>query len=183
MKVQHPELAELLRRSRNTRFFTAEPVPEEAIQGILEIARWTGSAGNEQPWQIVVVDDPEIIRALAATGPNLAPWLSGAPLLIVLVMADDAPGNAAFDEGRMAERVFAGARAYGLEAGLGWFLPGESREAAREILGVPEGYLARTAIAVGTPHPVPPPSPFPKKEPRKLLSEILHRNRFGNHAH
>ena len=180
MFVARPELAELLRRSRNTRFFSTEPVSEEALQGILEIARRTGSAGNLQPWQLIVVDDPAVIGQLAATGPNLEPWLGGAPLLIVLAMDDAAPGNAAFDEGRLAERIFAAARAYGLEAGLGWFLPGESREAALRILGIPDGYVARTAIAIGAPHLTPPPSPFPKKEPRKPLAEIVSRNKFGH---
>lgn len=151
---------------------------EEAIRGILEIARWTGSAGNEQPWQLIVVDDPDIIRQLAATGPNLAPWLGGAPLAIVLAMDDAAPGNGAFDEGRLAERIFAGARAYGLEAGLGWFLP-DARDTARAILGVPDGWVVRTAIALGSPNPAPP-SPFPKRQARKPLSELVHRNRFGN---
>jgi nitroreductase len=184
MTAQHPELAESLRRSRNTRAFTSDPVPEDALRGILEIARWTGSAGNLQPWQLIVVDDPGIIRQLAATGPNL-PWLAGAPLLIVLAMDDAAPGNAAFDEGRLAERIFAAARAYGLEAGLGWFLP-DARDAARTILAVPEGYVVRTVIAIGVPaadrrSPAgPTPPPFPKTAPRKPLAEIVHRNRFGD---
>lgn len=179
MTGEYPGLADLLLRSRNTRFFTPEPVPEGTLDGILEIARWTGSAGNEQPWQLIVIDDPDVIRRLAATGPNLAPWLGNAPLLIVLAMDDGAPGNAAFDEGRLAERVFAGARAYGLEAGLGWILP-EARDTARAILGVPDGWIVRTAIALGTPDPAPPPNPFPKREPRKPLAEIVSRNRFGN---
>jgi nitroreductase len=177
------QLAALLRRTRNTRAFTPMPVPDEALAGILEIARWTGSAGNLQPWQIVVVDDPAVIRALAATGPNL-PWLAGAPLVMVLAMDREAPDDGSFDEGRLAERILAAARAYGLGAGLGWFLPGEARQTAREILGVPEGYKVRTVIAIGEPAPAatlpePPPTPFPRSDARKPLSELTHRNRFG----
>ena len=176
-------LAALLRRTRNTRSFTGSPVSGEALTGILDIARWTGSAGNQQPWQIIVVDDPAIIRGLAATGPNL-PWLAGAPLLIVLAMERDAPDGGSFDEGRLAERILAAARAYGLGAGLGWFLPGDARRTASQLLGVPDQYQVRTVIGIGDPAPAAerpeaPATPFPASQARKPLSAIAHRNRFG----
>ena len=176
-------LAAVLRRSRNTRAFIPTPVPAEALTGILEIARWTGSAGNLQPWQIIAVDDSAVIRALAATGPNL-PWLASAPLVTVLAMDREAPDDGSFDEGRLAERILAGARVYGLGAGLGWFLPGDARHTAREVLGVPDGYTVRTVIAIGEPAPAaalaePPATPFPAAPARKPLAELTHRNRFG----
>lgn len=176
-------LAALLRRTRNTRVFTGSPVSGEALAGILDIARWTGSAGNLQPWQIIIVDDPAIVRALAATGPNL-PWLAGAPLLLVLAMEREAPDGGSFDEGRLAERILAAARVYGLGAGLGWFLPGDARQSASQLLGVPDRYQVRTVIAVGEPaiateRPEAPATPFPPSQARKPLSEITHRNRFG----
>ncbi|MFN8591723.1 MAG: nitroreductase family protein [Thermomicrobiales bacterium] len=175
------QLTEILRRSRNTRFFTADPVPDAALNGILEIARWTGSARNLQPWQFVIVDDRETLAAIAASSPSLS-WLAGAPLAIVLVMDGVTPEIEAFDEGRLAERIFAAARAYGLEAGIGWFLPGAPRDTARRILDVPEGQEVRTVIAIGHPDPAPPPSPYPIAQPRKPLSDLVHRNRFGNRA-
>jgi nitroreductase len=177
------QVAEFLLRTRNTRSFRAKPVPGESLAGILEIARWTGSAGNLQPWQIVVVDYPEIIRALAATGPNL-PWLAGAPLVMVLAVDREAPDGGSFDEGRLAERILLAARAYGLSAGLGWFLPGDARKIAREITGVPDRYAVRTAIAIGEPasaseSAAPSATPFPRSQARKPLAEVVHRNRFG----
>lgn len=175
------QLTDILRRSRNTRFFVPDPVPETALDGILEIARWTGSARNLQPWQFVVVDDRDTLAAIAASSPSLS-WLAAAPLAIVLVMDGVTPEIEAFDEGRLAERIFAAARAYGLEAGIGWFLPGAPRERARQILDVPEGQEVRTVIAIGYPNPAPPPSPYPITQPRKPLAALVHRNRFGNGA-
>ena len=110
-------LLDTLRRVRNTREFTAEPVSDEALGAILEIARRTGSAMNAQPWEFVVVRDPEVLRTISQTGPNL-PWLGGAPLAIVLVMAGQRPELEGFDEGRLAERIMAAAYAQGLAAGL-----------------------------------------------------------------
>ena len=112
MQDSGAELAQRLRTARNARSFAPQPVPQEALAAILEIARWTGSAGHKQPWQFIVIDDKETLRALAASGDNLA-WLAGAPLAIVLVMDGAAPTES-FDEGRLAERIFAGAHALGL---------------------------------------------------------------------
>ena len=176
-------LAAVLRRTRNTRAFGPSAVPAEALDGILEIARWTGSAGNQQPWQIIVVDDPAVIASLARTGPNL-PWLADAPLVLALAIDRDAPGGGSFDEGRLAERVLTAARVFGLGAGLAWFLPGAARETASTILGVPDGYTVRTAIAIGEPDLAAsrlelPAMPFPESAARKPLAELTHRNRFG----
>jgi nitroreductase len=39
-----------LRRTRQIRRFTDEPVAEADLVAILEVARWTGSSTNRQPW-------------------------------------------------------------------------------------------------------------------------------------
>ena len=38
-----------LRSLRAVRQFRPDPVPQEAVDDILEVARWSGSAGNRQP--------------------------------------------------------------------------------------------------------------------------------------
>ncbi len=62
------EIVELIRRRRSLRvsFDPAQPVPEEALAGILEAARWTPSAHNMQNFEIVVVNDPKVLEALAS---------------------------------------------------------------------------------------------------------------------
>jgi nitroreductase len=181
MSAAGSDLADVLRQSRNVRSFTSQPVPPEALAGILEAARWTGSASNAQPWQFIVVDEADTLRALAASSPSLG-WLASAPLAIVLVLAGESRQTEAFDEGRLAERIFLAARAYGLAAGIGWFLPGEPRERAHVILGVPEGRQVRTVIAIGAPAPGPAPAATARREPRKPLVELVHRNRYGDGA-
>jgi len=181
------DLLDILRRVRNTRAFTPEPVSDDALAAILEVARRTGSAMNAQPWEFVVVRDRETVRGLSETGPNL-PWLAGAPLAIVLVMAGQRPELEAFDEGRLAERIMAAAYAQGLAAGLGWFLKGEPRQRAYALLGVPEAKAMRTVIAVGHPAAAagpaapPPGSPYEGMRPtaaRKPLAELVHHDRYG----
>lgn len=168
----------LLRGVRNVRAFRPDPVPESALADLLEVARWTGSARNTQPWEFVVVRSAATLRALAAVGPNLA-WIAGAPLAFVPVLSGEAAETETFDEGRLSERVMVAARARGLEAGLGWFLPGPARAAAREVLGVPEDRLVRTMIAVGVPAEVAPPGGGPARKP---LAELVHVDRFGQRS-
>ena len=46
---------------RSIRKFTREPVPDDALKGILEAAMSAPSAGNEQPWHFVVINDRKIL--------------------------------------------------------------------------------------------------------------------------
>jgi nitroreductase len=177
-----PTLA-TLRRVRNTRAFSDEPLPEEALGAILEVARWTGSAGNQQPWEFVVVQDRQQLAALAGLGPNLD-WMAAAPVVIALVMAGERPKLEGFDEGRLAERILVAAEALGLGAGLGWPYGAEALAEARRLLAVPEPKTVRTLIAVGRPGGAAPPRPAsmphqPPAEARKPLADLVHRDRYG----
>ena len=52
-------VAEVLRHQRACRSFTDEPVDEATLATLLELATRAPSAQNLQPWQFVVVRDPE----------------------------------------------------------------------------------------------------------------------------
>ncbi len=98
------ERISFLRSLRAVRSFRPDPVPDEVVADILEVARWSGSASNRQPWEIVVVRERETLQALARVE-GYAGHLSGAALGIVLVMADDRPRQETYDEGRLSERI------------------------------------------------------------------------------
>jgi nitroreductase len=164
-----------LRSLRAVRSFRPEPVPQEVVDDILEVARWSGSASNRQPWELVVIRDRESLEALARVE-GYANHLADAPLGIVLVMAGERPTQETYDEGRLAERIMLAALAHGVGSSVGWIV-GNGRDAAREILGVPEGRVVRTAISLG----------YPDEgarrrragQARKALSEIVHEERYG----
>ena len=56
----------LLRNLRATRQLRSDPLPEYVLHDILEVARWSGSAGNRQPWELVVVRDRGALQRLAS---------------------------------------------------------------------------------------------------------------------
>ena len=51
---------------RSVRRFTDQPVPREAIEGLLQAAVRAPSPSNRQPWRFAVVTDPQIKAQLVA---------------------------------------------------------------------------------------------------------------------
>ena len=168
-----------LRRLRAVRDFRSDPVPGRVVDDLLEVARWTGSARNAQPWEFVLVRDPETLRALAAVE-GYAKHLAGAPLGIVLVMAGN-PGQVAqetYDEGRLSERIMLAAHAHGVGSCIGWFAGG-GRDAAKAVLGIPPGRTVRTAISCGYPDEAARRARPKPAEARKPLADLVHEERYG----
>jgi nitroreductase len=139
-----------LRRTRQIRQFTDEPVDEDALQSILEVARWTGSSMNSQPWTFIVVRDAETRRRIGELA-RYARYVANAPLAIAIAMPGKDPEAEAYDEGRVAERVLVAARALGLGSGIGWADGPEEQAAVGAILGVIPPAFVRTILAVGHP--------------------------------
>ena len=64
MTPQYEMLMDLLQRRMSTRKLKPDPLPEGAIEKILDAGRWAMSGANAQPWEYVVVTDPAVRRAL-----------------------------------------------------------------------------------------------------------------------
>ena len=59
------ELMNLAQKRRSIRKFLPDPLPDGAIEQILEVARWAMSGANAQPWEFIIVKDKQRKRALA----------------------------------------------------------------------------------------------------------------------
>ncbi len=166
-----------LRGLRAVRQFRPDPVPREVVDDILEVARWSGSASNRQPWELVVIRDRATLQALAAVE-GYAGHLAGAPLGIVLVMAGERRDQETYDEGRLSERIMLAAHAHGVGSSIGW-LVGDGREAAKSLLGIPAERLVRTVISLGYPDEEARRA-RPRSGPaRKSLAAIVHEERYS----
>ncbi len=163
-----------LRQLRAVRQFRPDRVPEAAVADLLQVVRWSGSASNRQPWELVLVSRPETLRALGAVE-GYAKHLAGAPLAIVLVMSGERPEQDTFDEGRLSERIMLAASAHGLGSSIGWFRGGGSDQ-ARHLLGIPAGRLVRTAISIGYPTD----EAARRGRRRKPMAAIVHHERYGS---
>jgi nitroreductase len=141
-----------LLQTRQVREFTDEPPTDDELEAITDVARWSGSSTNEQPWRFIVVRDPATIAALRGLAmPSTRALTTATAAVVVTVPAErERQVGRAYDEGRAAERMLIAAGLLGLGAGIVWLWP-KVRETARTMLGVPEDRKVRTIIAIGHP--------------------------------
>ena len=62
------ELVRPLLRTRQIREFTDEPVDEADLAALADVARWSGSSSNTQPWRFIVISDEATLRGIADAG-------------------------------------------------------------------------------------------------------------------
>ena len=58
------DIFDVIRKRRSIRIYKKKPVPPELVAKVLEAATFAPSAGNEQPWEFVVVYDDELKKKL-----------------------------------------------------------------------------------------------------------------------
>ena len=174
-EVENDKIA-FLRRQRQTRSYSTDPVSDESLSNILEVARWTGSAGNKQRWKLVVIRDPELIQHLAAVKSDTG-WVANASIAILVLTEGATAETGRFDAGRLSERMLLAAQAEGLGAGIIAFGDTASNTAVRELLSVPDGLWIFAAVVIG--HSAQGSSATgSSRGGRKSLDEIVIRNRF-----
>lgn len=196
------ELDEVLRRRRMVRSFQARPVPEGTVEQLVDAARRAPSAGNAHGLAVVALEGPdETARywdvALPAERRASFPWpgLLAAPVLLVVCCRPEAwverytePDKArtGLGEGTDAwavpywfvDTAFAAmlAQLAAIDAGLGALFFGlfEHERPVLDALGVPEGWRAVGAIAVGWPAEDDRPSRSAARG-RQTRDDVLHR--------
>jgi nitroreductase len=167
-----------LKKVRQARQYKPDTVPAGVVQELLEIAQWTGSSRNTQPWEFIVIDDKDQLQKISQIRTPIN-WVAGAPLAIAIVLDGANPMSEAYDEGRVTERILFGARTLGLGGGIAWFGDDSQQAQGRSILGVPENKTARGVVVVGYPTTFKDPRPGPAASGRNPLSEIVSYNTYG----
>jgi nitroreductase len=137
-----------------------ESVPADQVRSLLEAARWTASAFNEQPWRFIVAlrdETEEFERMLGCLVPGNQQWARNAGALMLTVVRErfsrnDKPnGSARYDVGQAASALALQATELGLRVHQ---MAGIDRDKIRETYGVPDGFAPLTGIAVGYPGPL-----------------------------
>ncbi len=176
-------LIHFLKRLRAVRQFRPDPIPRDVVDAVLDVARWSGSASNRQPWEFVVIRNKETLGVLSRLE-GFASHLVGASVGIVLVMAGDKGQveQETYDEGRLSERVMLAASAFGVGSSIGWFRRSGMRD-AKAVLGIPQERLVRTAISMGYPDEAARRARPKPAQARKSLADNVHDERYGLHQH
>jgi len=141
-----------LLRVRQIRDFTPDPVSAADLEAITEVARWSGSSRNTQPWRFIVLRDEATLRRIAEIGLPQTRSLKTATAAVAVALPSDSKMavSYAYDDGRVAERMLIAGSLLDLGAAIAWILP-EIRPAVGELLGLPGGWIVRTIVALGHP--------------------------------
>jgi nitroreductase len=157
---------------RSIRHYTAQPVAEELITGFLKAAMAAPSAGNEQPWEFVVLTERTILDRIPSFHPYAA-MLKEAPAAI-LVCGDLArekhEGYWVQDCSAATENILIAVKEKGLGAVWLGIYPREERvRGLRQLLSIPETIVPFALVAIGY--------PAEKKEPAdRFDASRLHYN-------
>ena len=95
----------------------SDQVPKEILLQVLEAAMYAPSAGNEQPWQFVVLDQREMLDEAARINPNAA-MAQKAPLAVMVcgdLSLEKHQGNWALECSASTQNLLLAAHALGLE--------------------------------------------------------------------
>lgn len=164
---------ETVRKVRQVRQYIDGDVSDEQLNALLEIARWTGSSRNTQPWRFVVVRDKAMLKQLSDLRENIT-WVADGALAIALVSPGENISHEAYDEGRVTERIMIAASMLGLGAGTAWFGEPEREAKAKELLNVPADKTVRSVVVVGPYETSKDPRATGPKPGRKALDELVH---------
>jgi len=170
--MANEEALKFLRGLRAVREFTPEGVDDAALNDILEVGRWTSTAGNRQATDVLVVRDRAVLQKFAEWQARPA---GASAVTLLLVSSSD---QATFDEGRVAERLALAARACGLGSVIAT-LKNEGPAEARKLLGIPEDKRTVVVVAIGhTDREARKALPKKGAAARKPMSEFAHWDKF-----
>jgi nitroreductase len=139
---------------RSIRRYEDRPVPEEAVQRLLEAAMAAPSAGNQQSWQFVVISDRDLLSRV----PSVHPYSAMVPTAPVAVLVcgdlhlDTHTGYWVQDCSAATQNLLLAAHALGLGAVWLGCYPREERVAGlRSLLGLPEHIVPLALVPIGYP--------------------------------
>jgi len=173
-------MIDLLRKRRSIRKFTAEKITPEIIEILIEAALRSPSSRSINPWEFILVDDPEILNKLSKAKQHGAEFLKNAPLAIV-VCADSTKSDVWSEDCSIAAIII---QLAALSEGLGscWAQIRNRLHKSeitaegyvQELLGLPEQLKVECILAVG--HPAEKKQPLPAD---KLQFDKIKYNRWA----
>ena len=180
---------------RTIRRFRQDAIPREDLVALVNAGRLASTAGNRQPWEFVIVDDPGLA---ADVFPSLG-WLAGAPeeghqptaLIVVLLSNPKDKWSAWADGGAAVQNMQLAA----WEKGIGsCWIGSVDTDTVGTLLKVPKELKLFSVLALGIPDEAPVAEDADDDVSarrddadvlhvqKRKLDAILHVNRYGERA-
>ncbi len=163
------EVINTILKRRSVRAYAPTPLTKEEIETLVKCCIDAPSAKNLQPYKVTVVTDAEVLTRLGemakeillhdgseaamASVKRFSPNLFyGAPA-VFFISIDEKNDWAALDAGIMSQTIALGAESLGLNSVIVGMIrlifESDLCEEGKRLLGVPEGFFPKLAVAVG----------------------------------
>ncbi|WP_306770967.1 nitroreductase family protein [Desulfovibrio sp. JC010] len=143
-----------LRTRRSVRSYTSQDVSEEQINELLGAAMSAPSAGNEQPWEFVVIRDKNILSQVKRIN-KYAGYAAKSPVSILVcgdLERDKFGGYWIEDVSAATQNILLAAHAMGLGAVWTGIYPMTDRvEKFRDLVKLPEHIVPMALVVIGHP--------------------------------
>jgi nitroreductase len=178
------ECYDVINKRRTVRNFSA-PAPEEILRKIILAGTKAINADNRQPWEFIILSDPELINKIAELKYqcNMMIHPRGVASKQKALYRNTSAVAVCFEKGGGMEwtawaaienmALAATAEGYGILPSSLWMEP---KKEAEKLLGLPEEYLLAAVVLVGKQ------KGKPLSIKRRSDFTWLHRNKFGNPA-
>jgi nitroreductase len=170
--VQTMEVIHALKTRRSIRKFVDGAVTPEQVNLMLDCAMLAPSAGNQQPWEFVVIDDVSLVRSIPTVLGFARAAAEGSCVIVVC-------GNKALmkaplfwqqDCSAATQNILLAAHSLGLGSLWCGVYPNEQRAAVTaEWLKLPEDIVPMSLIVIGAPGEE-------KEQPDRFIAERIHKN-------
>lgn len=141
----------------SVRSYTSEPVTDEQLDTLLRAAMAAPTAGNKQPWRMVVVNDRAELDTIASTFPTMR-MAAHAPLAVIMcgVPSETFDGEGVDywkqDVSAASENLLLAAHAIGLGAVWCGIYPITDRvEKFSKLLNLPDTIVPMACVCIGHP--------------------------------
>lgn len=160
------DLFEAIQKRRSVRNFTGDPIPPGDLLKIVDAGRLAASGSNLQPWEFIIITDPDMIDHLKVA----ARWMEHAGAIIAVVM-DPASRWWVEDGAAAVQNMLLAATALGY--GSCWLEGYTLRSEAefKALLGIPAERRLMTLVPLGVP------VEWPQKE-KKSLEQVVRWERW-----
>jgi len=170
----------LIQKRRSIRKYQRKPVEIEKIQTLVETALRSPSSMGYNPWEFIVVDDPNLLDKLSKAKPQGSAFIKTAPLGIVVCADPDRSSVWVEDASIACTYIQLTAESLGL--GSCWIqirdrMHDQTKAAEAyisEVLNIPKKLKVEAMIAIG--YPDEQKAPRPKED---LQYGKIHQNLYG----
>jgi len=176
--MQYDNLLELVKKRRSIRRFKPDPIPDDYIDKIIEVARQAPSGFNTQPWEFVIINDTalrdKIVELFPPPGEMDAPNdFRIAPVYIIqlgdprtkaglpeFIVGDESKTDPVFISSLASSFLYLNLAATSLGLTGQWISVAGSppvQAGIKKLIGIPDLYKLYDVLAIG--YPAAEPSP------------------------